>query len=140
MATPVCWIIIIFGVGYVSGFVIYIMIQFDSEYSHRNQRCWHYTTWLVTLPAVIGINQRFHPKYYPLRLFYGLLLLNSFVIWQIFCYNMIRFMKYPVHRLQISAVSEIIESDFRLSGSTDVLSLISFDQRVIKNSVKSVEP
>lgn len=129
-ATPECWLTLIFGVGYISGTVIYIMIQFDLKYKHRNQRDWHYTTWLVALPAVIAINQRFRPVYGPLRWFYALLLITMFFLWQIVFFFGIRFIKYPIQRPQISTVQEIIDEEFRLSGSNEVLQLLSSDRKV----------
>lgn len=129
-ATPECWILLIFGVGYISGFVIYIMIQFDVKYKNRNQRDWHYTTWLVALPAVIAVNQRFRPTYWPLRMFYWLLLITMVVLWQIILFHCVRFIKIPILRPQISSINEIIEDEFRLVGSNEVLQLISSDDRV----------
>lgn len=129
-ATPECWLTLIFGVGYISGAVIYIMIQFDSKYKRRNQRDWHYTTWLIALPAVIAINQRFQPTYGPLRVFYVLLLLTMFILWQIILFFGVRFIKFPVQRHQISTIHEIIDDDFRLAGSDTVFQLISHDERV----------
>lgn len=129
-ATPECWILLIFGVGYISGFVIYIMIQFDVNYKNRNQRDWHYTTWLVALPAVIAVNQRFRPTYWPLRMFYWLLLITMVVLWQIILFHCVRFIKIPIQRPQVSSMHEINEDEFRLVGSNEVLQLISFDERV----------
>lgn len=130
-ATPELWFILIFGVGYVSGLIIYVMIQFDLEYENRNQRDWHYTTWLVALPAVIGINQRFHPKSVSLRLFYVFLLVMNIFIWQVVLIIGLKFLKMSIPRPQISTIAEIIDGDFHLAGTNDVLQLISHDERVI---------
>lgn len=135
IATPEVWIVYIFGVGYVTGFVLYIFVQFDLKYKHRNQRDWHYTTWLIALPAVIAINQRFQPKCYSLRLFYGFILLLAMPAWQIFFFFGIRFIKVPFPRPQISSIAEIIEDEFRLVGSPEVQRLISFDDRVFLNRI-----
>lgn len=53
IATPECWILIIFGIGYVCGFILYIFIQFDTKYVQRNVRDCHYTTWLILLPTIL---------------------------------------------------------------------------------------
>lgn len=136
-ATPECWLLLIFGVGYSVGFVLYIMVQFDSNYEKRNQRDWHYTTWLVALPAVIGFSQRFHPKYGPLRIFYGFILIMMIFIWQIALYLGVRFIKVPVQRPQVSTRAEIIDWEYHLAGVPEVLGLISFDNRVncLKNNL-----
>lgn len=129
-ATPECWILLIFGVGYSTGLVLYIMVQFDLKYEKRNQRDWHYTTWLVALPAVIGFSQRFYPKSGQLRLFYGFILIMMIFTWQIVLYLGLQFLKVPVQRLQVSKIAEIIDWEYHLSGSAEMLHLISFDQRV----------
>lgn len=130
-ATPEVWLILIFGVGYISGLVFYIMIQFDLEYKHRNQRDWHYTTLLIALPAVIGINQRFHPKYTSLRLFYLTLVIMNIFNWQVLLFKGLKFAKITIPKRQISTIAEIVDNDFHLAGSINALGLIKFDGRVI---------
>lgn len=129
VATPECYILIIFGVGYPIGLIYYIMIQFDMKYRNRNQRDWHYSMIVIALPAITGMNQRFQPQHMVLRFFYAFILFMSFVYWQIFFFFLIRFMQ-PVSQWQISTVAEMVENGFRLSGSYEVLSLITFDERV----------
>ncbi|XP_031639772.1 uncharacterized protein LOC116351775 [Contarinia nasturtii] len=129
--SPECWLILIFGIGYVTGLILYIFIQFDLKYEKRNQLDWHYTTWLIALPAVIGVNQRFYPKYLPLRIFYGFILIMSLFHWNIVFHYGVRFIREPIQRHQISTVTEIIDEDFRLAGSAEVSNLIAFDDRSI---------
>lgn len=129
-ATPTVWVILIFGIGYVSGLLLYMLIQFDLKYKHHNQRDWHYTTLLIALPAVIGLSPRYHPTYGPLRIFYAFLLLMNIFVWQIIIFFGVRFTKWPAQRHQISTIAEIIDGEFRLAGSTQVLALISYDERV----------
>ncbi|XP_055309007.1 uncharacterized protein LOC129572917 [Sitodiplosis mosellana] len=136
-ATPECWILLIFGIGYVSGLLIYIMIQFDFKYENRNQRDWHYTTWLVALPAVIGLNQRFHPKSMSIRIFYGFILIMMIFLWQIVFYFGIRFVKVPIQRQQVSTTAELIDSEYRLAGSHELIDLIKFDERYRKSQIDS---
>lgn len=130
MAQPEVWLLIIFGVGYVLGFVLYIVIQFDLKYEKRNRRDWHYTTLLIMLPAVIGINQRYQPGFFSLKVVYFIISISCVAFFQIFFYEMVRFLKVPVRHSQISTVAEIIAKDFHLSGSTEVVSMIKFDKRV----------
>lgn len=135
LADPECWILIIFGVGYVSGFLLYFGIPFDLEYDRRNQHDWHYTTLLIMLPLVIGVNQRYQPKFFALRLIYFVISLACIAHWQIFLFKLVRFVKIPIRHPQIATIDEIVERGFRLAGSEDVLSLISFDQRVCFNCI-----
>lgn len=131
MADPEVWLMIIFGVGYVLGFLLYIVIQFDLKYEQRNQRDWHYTTLLIMLPTVIGFNQRYQPGFFTLKVIYVVISMICVVFIQIFFYEMARFLKVPVRHSQTSTVAEIVEKDFRLTGSTEVLTMIKFDERVI---------
>lgn len=131
IATPECFILIIFGVGYVTGLILYAIIQLDVEYKYRNQRDWHYTTLLIMLPAVIGVNQRYKPKHFAIKILYFVIIVACVVHWQLFFYALIHYFQTPLHRPQISTINEIIENGFRLCGSSEVLSLISFDEKVI---------
>lgn len=127
---PECWILLIFGIGYGIALLIYIMVQFDLKYNQRNNRDWHYTLLLITLPGIIGFNQRFKPKSTSLRIFYGFILIMMLFIWQIVYFKAIRFIKIPMQRPQISTVDAIASHSFHLSGSLEVKALISFDTRV----------
>lgn len=118
---PEVWLILIFGIGYSCIFIIYIFIQFDKKYKQRNHRDLHYTTFLIVLPTVIGINQRFKPIYPPLRLFYGLLLLSSIFYFEISISLVTRFLRIPHRRYQVKTTTEIIANEFHLIGSDDVL-------------------
>lgn len=130
VGTPECWIILIFGIAYPTGLILYIMIQFDLKYEKRNQRDWHYATWLIALPAVIGINQRFQPKCSPIRIFYGFILIMMIFLWQIVFYFLVRFIKIPYPRPQVSKIVEIIDWEYRLSGPIEVFHLVTMDERV----------
>lgn len=138
IGTPEAWFGIIFGYGYISGFLLYIMIQFDKEYKRKNCRDWHYTTWLVALPACIGISPRFYPKDYRVRVFYAFMLVTATFFFQMgFCY-VYRFLKLPVFHRQISSVDELVENNFRLMGSKYVLDAIYDDKKVkIESNVLS---
>lgn len=121
----------IFAVGYTTGLLLYLLIQFDLDYKKRNKHDWHYTTWLIALPAVIGVSQQFHPKQFILRLFHGYMLFMLMLAWQRIFYHGVRFLKYPNQFHQKSTTTEIIEYEFRLAGSVEVFEMISFDERVI---------
>lgn len=134
LAKPECWIGIVFGFGYVTGYILYIFIQFDEKFKYRNFRDWHYTTWLISLPAVIGVNQTFKPLYGPLRIFYGFMLLIG-VILSLFLltFGMAR-AKNLVPMYQVSTVAEILDNEYRLFGSRECLEMIKYDERVISQS------
>lgn len=134
-ATPECWIIYIFVFGYGTGFVLYLLLQFDLEYKQRNVRDWHYTTWLIALPIGIASNLRFQPKYWPLRLFYAYAMVCGVVVWTIGFTYVLEKVKTPVQRHQISTIDEIVYNDFRLTGSAEVKELLSHDNRVRKHLI-----
>lgn len=130
LAKPECWIIIIFGVGYSCGYILFIFIQFDRKYNHRNQRDWHYTTWLIALPSIIGINQRFQPIYGPLRLFYGLMLFIGQIIGIfLFTFGLSR-LQDPLLKYQVSTQSKLLDDNYQLFGSRVCYEAIRFDGRV----------
>lgn len=127
---PECWFILVFGIGYLAGLIIYIMVQFDLEYKNRNKIDFHYAIFLIILPGIVGISQRFKPKFIPLRMFYGFILIIMLFVWQVIFFKGIRFIKIPVQRPQISTTDELTENQFDLTGSNEVLDLITFDGRV----------
>lgn len=129
-ASLVCWFLMIFGVGGLTACVIYLMLPFDFEYKHRNHRDWTYITFQVVLAALIGINQRFNPKYIPLRVFYGFVIIIMVFAWNTFFLLGFQYFTIPAQRWQVSTVKEISENNFELTGSAEVLALISFDERV----------
>lgn len=129
-ATPECWLLMIFGVGGISGIVMFLLIQFDLKYEMRNNRNFVYMTALVALPAIIGINQRFNPIFSPLRIFYGLLTLIMMFAWQSLFFHGWQYFSIPVQRPQTSTVAKLIKNEFRLAGSAEVLSFISIGNQV----------
>lgn len=123
IASPGSWILAI-AMGYVCGFLLLVMMQFDKEYKQRNNRDWHYTTWLVTLPAFIGLSPSFYPKGGSIRIFYGVYLIFSIFCFQVvFCY-WLDFLKLEMPRHQISTINEIFDNNFRLMGTQDVYNTI----------------
>lgn len=82
------------------------------------------------LPTVIGVNQRYQPGFFTLKLIIFVISMACIAHWQIFLFKLVRFVKIPIRHTQIATIDEIVEKKFRLTGSEDVLSLISFDRRV----------
>lgn len=124
------WLFMIFVVAYLGGSIMYLMLPFELENKHRNHRDWHYMIIQVTLPAIIGMNQRFQPKSCLLRIFYGFLLITMELAWQTFFLLGLRFFHDPIQRHQISTIDEIVYNDFRLSGTVTVQRFIPLDARV----------
>lgn len=132
--SPLIWFTGI-GAFYFIGLIAYISIQFDLEYEHRNQNDLHYVILFILWPTVLGCNNRFHPKSYFIRIYYVFTLLMTFTLWQVVFFLGIEFMKTPIRMPQIKTVDDIIKKNFRLSGSQEVLGLISSDERVKKINI-----
>lgn len=130
LATPECWIFIIFGFGYGSGFILYIFIQYDPNYQYRNIRDWHYTTWLISLPVTISMSPRFKPIYGPLRIFYGFMLIIGMLISTFLLTYSINSLGRPLRQYQIHTQQEIISNKYRLFGSREFLEDIKFESKV----------
>lgn len=132
IATPECWVFIIFFFGYGTGFILYIFIQYDTHYKYRNVRDWHYTTWLISLPVTIGMGPRFKPIYGPLRIFYGFMLISGMLISIFFLTFTIKILNSPYLNYQIKTQEEIVLNKYRLFGSRECLNVIKFDSKVCK--------
>lgn len=128
--TTTVWLVIIFGYGYITGYVLFLLIQFDSKYKQRNSRDWHYTTWLVSLPSFIGLGQTFRPVAWKVRLFYGLLLLTLLICSQTVTSYLMKFTQIRFLMHQIASIQEIVDNDFVLLGSAQVQNLIKMDNQV----------
>lgn len=105
----------------ILGTLFYVMIQFDTMYPQRNNRDWVYTTLFVVLSAYLGMSPRFQPVYRPARLLYGMVLFLAVLVVALVGFYLTNFMKVPIPYRQIKTVSEILERDFRLIGSAEVL-------------------
>lgn len=133
IATPECWIIFIFGVGYGFGLLVFILVQFDLKYKQGNLRDWHYTTFLVALPTVIGLNQRFLPTSTSLRYLYAYVAICCVLVLPVIFKQLLEQLKIPMQRYQISTIEEMCDYDFRLAGSAEVKALLPHDNRVGKD-------
>lgn len=106
------------------------MIQFDQKYAQRNNRDWHYTTLLISLPSVIGFGQRFHPISNQLRLFYGFMLLSMLIFMQIVFVFFLQYLKIQISRFQVATIEEIVEYEYDLMGSYEVMSFVKHNKKV----------
>lgn len=128
--SPTVWLLLIFGYGYGAGFLLYLMIQFDEKYEQRNNRDWHYTTWLVSLPSVLGTSQRFRPHSVKIRFIYAFFLLAMIIFVQYAFVNLYKFIQVRFPKHQIKTIEEIVYNDFTLMGSEQVRRILEIDQKV----------
>lgn len=127
---PPCYWFLLFAVGYTSGTFLYILIQFDTKDKHRNKRDWHYTCMLIVFPSALGMNQNYNPYHQMIRYFHVQFSALLLLLWPVLFLNILKFIKEPVQHWQITTVAELVDNKFRLSGSSEVQSLITFDERV----------
>ncbi len=131
--TPAAWFAVIFGFGYSCGLLLYLLIQFDLKYERRNDCDWHHTTWLVTLPAVIGLSPNFKPVKGTVRVFFIFVLVIAFFFFQIFfsrAFDVV-YSEIPWH--QIASLNEIMDEDFNFAGSLEAFNFLNRSKMVIYN-------
>lgn len=128
--SPTVWLLLIFGYGYGSGFLLYLMIQFDEKYEQRNNRDWHYMTWLVALPSVLGTSQRFRPHSVKIRFIYSFFLIAMIFLVQYAFVNLYTFIQIRFPKHQIKTVEEIVYNDLMLMGSEQVRRILEVDEKV----------
>lgn len=114
------WIIIACQV-LMQSIVLSFLIQFDRKYKQRKHRDLVYSTLLISLPSIIGISQRFHPKNSLLRIYYGFNLLCGMVIVAYIITYGYAIIKKSVWAYQLHTIAEIVQDDFRFAGSETVL-------------------
>lgn len=128
--SPTVWVMIFFGFGYTTSTLLYLLIQFDEKYEQRNRRDWHYTTLLIALPAVLGINQQFKPKSGIIRIIYGSWLLTAlFGVQMVFVY-LVQYIQIRIPKHQVATVNEIVDYNYGLMGSQQVQNLVWTDEKV----------
>lgn len=127
--SPTVWVLVIFGYGYVSGFLLYLLIQFDEKYEQRNNRDWHYTTLLISLPSVIGTSQRFRPHSIKIRFIYAFFLIAMIFCVQYATVNMYKFVQIRFSKHQISTLDEMRSYGMTLIGSEPVRRILQIDPK-----------
>lgn len=128
--TPTVWLLLIFGYGYGAGFLLYLMIQFDKQYEQRNNRDWHYMTWLVSLPAVLGTSQRFCPQSAIIRFIYAFFLIAMIIFVQYAFVNLYTFIQVRFPKHQIKTIEEIVYNELILMGPEQIRTMLQVDQKV----------
>lgn len=128
--SPAVWLIVFFAYGYVSGFLLYLLIQFDAKYKQRNNRDIHYTTILISLPSVIGVTQRFQPYSGKIRIIYAIVLVGLIIGVQIALVHFYKFLQIRFPRYQIATLDEIIAYQYVLMGSAHVQQLVWTEKKV----------
>lgn len=130
MLSPTVWFLFIFGYAYLTGFILFLFIQFDLSYKQRNNRDWHYFTWLVSVPSIIGFGQRFHPRAWRLRLFYAWTLISMIFCVQLCTVYLYKYLQVRFPKHQITTIEEIKSNGFILMGEARVQRLITADDKV----------
>lgn len=126
--TPAVWVLVI-GLGYVNGLVIYFFVQMDPDPENRRLDLNH-TTYLISLPAWIGLSQRFYPKHWPLRLYYMITLMYGMIFFAIVLSFVSEFGEKRIRAYQIHTIGEFIDMGFRLAGSATILKKIQMQEMV----------
>lgn len=129
--SPAVWIITVFGYGYGCGTLLYLLIQFDAKYKKRNQRDWHYTVFMVALPSVIGVGQRFYPQSWKIRIFYACMLVTLIIGVQMCLGYFLTFLRIQSPMYQVNTVKELISYQYTLMGSAQVQQLAWTAEKVI---------
>ncbi|KAG4079216.1 hypothetical protein HA402_004591 [Bradysia odoriphaga] len=131
------WFLIIFGYGYTSGLILYLLMQFDLKYEHRNCRDWHFTTWLVALPACLGMSSNYRPLNGTTRIFFALMLISAFFFFQITFTRSYEFLHKQTPWHQVSSFKEIIENDFHLKGSEEALNMLRQSNKFSNSKIET---
>lgn len=134
------WFGIVFGYVYVSGFVLYLLIPYDLDYNERNKRDWHYTTWLIALPAIIGISPKYKPVSGTIRMFYSCVLICAMILFQLAFSRIYEFLHLDIPRHQVSSFREIVENNFHLMGSQEAFNILSDNEKVWLSNERSLSP
>lgn len=119
IASPAVWMIIV-GLGYVNGVILYFFVKLDSKTQHHKLNV-HHTIYLISLPSWIGVTQRFNPKSWSLRFYYFSTLLFGMAIFAIGLSQFGERAQARVRRYQVHTVAELVEMEYRLFGTAAVL-------------------
>lgn len=119
IATPSVWLLVV-GLAYVNGFIIYFFVQFDTKPKHHKFDL-HYALVLISLPSWIGVSQTFNPKYWPLRLYYFTTVLFGMLVFASFSFELITRGQIRLRFRQTNSIDNIVDMKFRLAGSSDVV-------------------
>ena len=131
------WVFII-GVGFIIvSALTYFLLPFDENYEHRIEKydMLYCFLWII-IPAVTAVSCPYNPKKFTIRLAYWLLLVCPMLFHMMIGAFLYNFMNYQFYLYQISSVNEILDAEFRLTGSIEVLNVIQQDTdkvRLFKN-------
>lgn len=128
--SPATWILLLLGPIYGTSCILYLMMQFDRNYEQRNNRDWHYTVILIALPMLTGLNQRFQPKSWSIRVFYGCMVLSMFAFAQIGATFTFKYIKLQFPTYQMATVEELARNEMILMGSEHAWDLVRTSKMV----------
>lgn len=118
IAQPGAWLLII-GLGYVNGIVLYFFVKLDSNTKNRKLDI-HNTIYLISLPSWIGVSQRFRPEYWPLRLYYFSTLLFGMAVFAVGLCSFIEYAQTRLRKYQVHTVAEVVIMEYRLAGTAAI--------------------
>lgn len=136
IASPNVWIACV-GLGFVNGIILFLFVQFDSKPENRRLDL-HHTIYLISLPAWIGISQRFYPKHWPLRLYYMITLIYGMIFFAIAMNFLLEYTGVEVRAYQIHKIAELIATKFRLFGTAAILEKIREQGMVRSSSIELI--
>lgn len=122
----------LFIVCFANGLILFIFMQFDRKDAQCHTRDVFYATLLISMPAIIGISQRFHPKYWPLRIYYCSMLFEGIFIFAVGLSFALECLKKSIWAHQVYTIAEIIENNYRLAGTRTIAEIIQ--QQVLVSS------
>lgn len=111
IATTEVWLLLV-GLGFVNGLVLYFFVQFDTKPEHHKLDL-HYTIYLISLPAWIGVSQRFRPNYWPLRIYYMITLVFGMFCFARALFSLLQHGTQKIRADQIHTVAELVEMNFK---------------------------
>lgn len=112
--------------------LLYLLIQFDHEYERKNLLDINYALFLIVVPTHIGQYPRFFPKKRYIRFFFAFILLIPQIFHAMHGAFIYRYMKVDFFYHQVSTVDEILNNEFRLTGSYEFLNALKSNAIVSK--------
>lgn len=121
---PELWFAMFFiGVVFV-GIMTYFIVQFDKGLSRRNQLDMNYMLFIHPISTFFSNPHNFKPKKTTFRMMLGHRLIMAIIFQGFVGVTVYRCMKIDIFYHQITTSHEMVDSNFRLAGSSEVLQMI----------------
>lgn len=121
---PEMWFTMIFIGIFFIGIIAYLVVQFDSGVKRRNQMDLNYIMIIHLMSSFFSNAHDFKPKTAWLRILHTIIIVISLVFQGIVGVSLYQYMKEDMFYHQITTLREIVDSNFRLAGSPEVLHMI----------------